>query len=46
MNIDVTVLQTMPEIAAAAPGLRPKRCLQKTRMCNWPTCRISYVVVA
>jgi hypothetical protein len=45
MNIDVTALQAVPEIAAA-PGLRPRRCLQKTRMCNWPTCRISYVVVA
>ena len=46
MNIDVAALQTMAETAAAAPGLRPRRCTHQTRVCNWPTCRISYVVVA
>jgi hypothetical protein len=49
MNIDVTALQTMPELAAAPTGLRPKQCKTATdvKCAWWPvgTCVYTRVVV-
>jgi hypothetical protein len=42
MNLDVTALQTMPELAVAPAGLRPNTCcIGKTRQCLPVTCVLS-----
>jgi hypothetical protein len=39
MNLDVTALQTMPELAVAPDGLKPNTCcIGKTRQCLPMTC--------
>jgi hypothetical protein len=48
MNIDVTALQAIPELAAAPAGLRPKQCKTETiwRCANPPkSCVKTEVVV-
>jgi hypothetical protein len=40
MNIDVTALQTMPELAVGTAGLRPKICKTQTYRCANVTCGI------
>jgi hypothetical protein len=46
MNIDVTALQTVPELATVAPGLRPPKCWPKTNVyqCTRLTCWPNTVV--
>jgi hypothetical protein len=47
MNIDVTALQAVPEIAAAPEGLRPKMCKKTKQKCepNVKTCEVTIVFV-
>lgn len=48
MNIDVTALQTMPELAAPPAALRPKQCKTATNIkCGFfVTCEITRIVVS
>jgi hypothetical protein len=46
INIDVAVLQTVPELAAASPGLRPRTTCRITRKTCWAaTCENTYVLI-
>jgi hypothetical protein len=46
MNIDITALQSLPEVDAAPAGLRPPKCPGKTRViCVKPTCKVTVIVV-
>ena len=48
MNIDVTALQTVPELAAAPDGLKPKQCKTATNIkCGFfVTCEVTKLVVS
>jgi hypothetical protein len=46
MNIDVTALQAVPELAATLPGLRPRTTCRITRKTCWAaTCDNTYVLI-
>jgi hypothetical protein len=47
MNIDVTALQAMPELATARDGLRPKTCKKTKQKCliQGKSCEVTNVYV-
>jgi hypothetical protein len=46
MNLDVTALQTMPELAVGTAGLRPKKtCWVKTYLCEHRTCAAGWTKI-
>jgi hypothetical protein len=46
MTIDITALQTLPEVIPTPTGLRPPHCTDGTSViCSRPTCVLSKIVI-